>query len=217
VAEQGTAAYDSIDDLPPLVRAAVDLARAARFPYSCLPEQGALLRLLAAGAGPGTIGETGTGYGVGLAWLASGAHPDARLFSAERDPGRVEAARAVFRERSTVDIHGGDWTQLRAYAPYDLLVLDGGGQGKGMEPPLDPSDWLRPGGLLVIDDFAPLTGWPPRHAGHVDTVRQHWLDHPQLRATQINVTPASATILATYLGGAWIRRPAHDSMSSSGP
>jgi hypothetical protein len=52
---------------------------------------------------------------------------------------------------------------------------DGGGQGKGTEPPLDPVAWLHPGGLLVIDDFTPLTGWPPRYAGEVDVVRQHWL------------------------------------------
>jgi predicted O-methyltransferase YrrM len=199
VAEHGTAAYDGIADLPTLVRAAVDAARAAGFRYSCLPEQGALLRLLAAGVGPGAIGETGTGYGVGLAWLASGAHPDARLFSVERDPDRADAARGLFRDRSTVDIRSGDWTQLRTFAPYDLLVLDGGGQGKGTEPPLDPAAWLRPGGLLVIDDFAPLTEWPPRYAGELDIVRQHWLDHPLLRAVQVNITPTSATILATYV------------------
>jgi predicted O-methyltransferase YrrM len=52
---------------------------------SCLPQHGRLLQLLAGGIGVGTIGETGTGYGVGLAWMASAAHPDARLFSIERD------------------------------------------------------------------------------------------------------------------------------------
>lgn len=77
-------------------------------------------------------------------------------------------------------------------------MLDGGGQGKQDEPPLEPADWLRPGGLLVIDDFTPSNTWPPRYAGRVDTPRQHWLDHPDLHATQINVTPASATIIATY-------------------
>ncbi|WP_051808144.1 hypothetical protein [Actinoplanes subtropicus] len=36
---------------------------------------------------------------------------------------------------------------------FDLLVLDGGGQGKADEPPLRPADWLRSDALVVIDDF----------------------------------------------------------------
>lgn len=196
----GTAAYDEVADLPPLVRQAVDLARTAGFAYSCLPQQGELLRLLAAGVGPGLIGETGTGYGVGLAWLASGAHPQAKLVSIERDPERADAATSVFRDRSGVQARTGHWRELQDFGPFNLLVLDGGGQGKGDEPPLDPADWLVPGGLLVIDDMSPLTGWPPIYDGRVDTARQHWLDHPQLRATQVNTTPEQATILATYIG-----------------
>ena len=139
--------------------------------------------------------------------MASGAHPDARLVSVERDPERAAAAASVFRRLPSVRVRPDQWSELRAFAPFDMLILDGGGQGKGEEPPLDPADWLNPGGLLVIDDFTPLTGWPPTFAGHVDTVRRHWLDHPQLRATQVNVTPDQATILATYIGEKAIRNP----------
>ncbi|WP_204760823.1 hypothetical protein [Lentzea nigeriaca] len=71
--DSGTAAYDHCADLPPLVAAAVRAARQAGFAHSCLPEQGRLLRTLAGGVGGGVIGETGTGCGVGLAWLVSGA------------------------------------------------------------------------------------------------------------------------------------------------
>ena len=73
----GTAAYDRLTGLPPLVGRAVEVARQAGFGPSCRPEQGRLLYALAAGAE--MIGETGTGCGVGLAWLASGALPGARL------------------------------------------------------------------------------------------------------------------------------------------
>ena len=69
----GTAAYDGLTDLPPLVGRAVGLARRLGFANSCRPEHGRLLHALAAGAA--AIGETGTGCGVGLAWLASGARP----------------------------------------------------------------------------------------------------------------------------------------------
>lgn len=45
--------------------------------------------------------------------------------------------------------------------------------------------------------------WPKTGEGtakHVDHARVHWLDHPRLRATQVNVTPDQSTILATYIG-----------------
>jgi len=65
----GTAAYRDVFDLPDLVRDAVTAAIGAGFDFSCRPPQGRLLALLAAGVSGGVIGETGTGCGVGLAWL----------------------------------------------------------------------------------------------------------------------------------------------------
>ena len=47
---QGTAAYDGLTDLPPLVEHAVAIARREGFANSCRPEQGRLLLALAAGA-----------------------------------------------------------------------------------------------------------------------------------------------------------------------
>jgi predicted O-methyltransferase YrrM len=196
----GTAAYDGRGDLPPLVSAAVRAARERGFGLSCLPAQGELLRLLAAGLGPAArIGETGTGCGVGLAWLASGASSTARLVSVECEPSVADAARAVFGGTPNVEVLTGDWTALAGHGPFDLLVLDGGGQGKGSEPPLDPAGWLRPGGVLVIDDFAPTVDWPPAYRGEPDRARLHWLCHPSLLATQIRVTPEMTTVVATYV------------------
>jgi len=108
VSTSGTAAYEACTDLPPAVRAAVELAQAAGFPHSCLPQQGELLRLLAGGVGPAVIGETGTGYGVGLAWLATGAHPRAKLVSIERDPDRATVTANLFRNNPAVEVHLGD-------------------------------------------------------------------------------------------------------------
>jgi predicted O-methyltransferase YrrM len=141
----------------------------------------------------------GTGCGVGLAWLASGAAPGARLVSVERDAGRAAAAREIFADRPDVTIVTGDWRHLPG-APFDLLVLDGGGQGKGTEEPLDPAGWLTPGGLLVIDDFTPMTAWPPVHEGGPDTARLHWLRHPLLASAEVRIAPDTATIVATFLG-----------------
>ena len=199
----GTDAYTDLDGLPPLVRAAVLLARESGFGYSCLPEHGRLLQLLAGGVSGGIVGETGTGCGVGLAWLAEGARPGTRLVSVERDPERAARAAWLFAGRPDVSVLTGDWRSLREYGPFDLLALDGGGQGKGGDPAADAADparWLTTGGLLVMDDFSPLTQWPPLFEGEVDAARLHWLDHPRLRATQLNLTPAAATLLATYIG-----------------
>lgn len=122
----GTAAYGGCGDLPPLVGTAVATARRAGFTKSCLPQHGRLLEVLAGGLGAGTIGETDTGCGVGLAWLTSGAHSDARLVSIERDDDTAEIARGVFADEPRVRVRWGDWRELIQDAPFDLLVLDGG-------------------------------------------------------------------------------------------
>jgi predicted O-methyltransferase YrrM len=182
------------------VDAAVALADRVGFLNSCRPEHGRLLQVLAGGVGNGVIGETGTGCGVGLAWLASGAGPGARLVSVERDPVRAAAAAEVFAGDPRVRVVTGDWRDLRRDAPFDLLILDGGGQGKGDEPPLDPADWLRPGGAVVLDDFTPMTAWPPTHDGQIDAARTYWLRHPRLCAAELRVAPDAASIVATYIG-----------------
>jgi hypothetical protein len=110
------------------------------------------------------------------------------------------SGRAVFSAAANVDVMTGDWTELATAGPFDLLVLDGGGQGKDGGPPVEQANWLRPGGGLVIDDFAPSDGWPPRYAGQVDRARLHWLRHPRLLATQVRIAPDMVTVIAAYPG-----------------
>jgi predicted O-methyltransferase YrrM len=204
VSPQGTAAYDGLTDLPPLVERAVDLARRNGFAYSCRPEHGRLLYALAAGAG--RIGETGTGCGVGLAWLAAGARPGTRLFSVELDIGRAALAAELFADQPQVTVFQGDWTKITEEAPFDLLVLDGGGQGKSggnpeapeaTEAPADPEALLRPGGTLVIDDLTPASTWPPLFAGRPDPARMHWLTHPAVAAAELRLASDLAALVAT--------------------
>jgi predicted O-methyltransferase YrrM len=157
VSPKGTAAYDGVPDLPPLVARAVALSRRNGFGNSCRPEHGRLLYALAAGAG--VIGETGTGCGVGLAWLASGARPDARLVSVERDPDRAAQAAELFAGLPQVSIIRGDWREIAAAGPFDLLVLDGGGHGKQGSEPADPAE------LRLASDLAALVAtrrFPPQ-------------------------------------------------------
>jgi hypothetical protein len=93
---------------------------------------------------------------------------------------------------------------IEGYGPFDLLVLDGGGGGKrGNDTPADPAGLLRPGGTLVLDDFhPPLEFWPeeadPRdeYGRSTTAARAHWLQHPDLFATEVRVHPQVSAILA---------------------
>lgn len=185
-------------DLPPLVERAARTARHLDFPYSCRPEQGRLLRALAAGAR--RIGETGTGCGVGLAWLVSGMRPGATAVSVEQEPVRAKTAAALFSDLAPeVTVECADWTAIAGHGPFDLLVLDGGGQGKAGpdDTPADPLALLRPGGVLVIDDFSPTTRWPPLHDGRPDRTRLHWLTHPALRTVEVPLAPDLAVLVCS--------------------
>jgi predicted O-methyltransferase YrrM len=142
------------------------------------------------------VGETGTGCGVGLAWLVTGLPPGVPVVSVEQCPERVAATRTVFAGRSEVTVLCADWTEIYAHGPFDLLVLDGGGQGKNGAA-VDPARLLVPGGRLVIDDFTPSPAWPPQHHGRTDDARLHWLDHPDLRAVDLPVAPDLSVIVAT--------------------
>ena len=152
---QGTAAYDGLPDLPPLVEQAVSIARREGFENSCRPEHGRLLFALASGAD--VIGETGTGCGVGLAWLASGAKPGARLGSVELDAGRAALAADLFKDLPQVTVIHGDWREIHREAPFDLLVLDGGAHGKrGSERPGKPAgDPAAPAAVVDVSFLTP--------------------------------------------------------------
>jgi predicted O-methyltransferase YrrM len=197
----GTSGYQSAYGLPPLVTRALELARTLSFEFSCRPQQGRLLQLLAEGRRSGRIGETGTGCGVGLAWMLSGAGPGTKVFSVERDKQRARAVQDMFADLTDVTVLNDDWTALLTHGPFDLLVLDGGGSGKAPgSPTLDPKVALKPFGTLVIDDFTPLASWPPSHEGQVDRARLHWLQHPELLTAELVLCPEMSTIVGVRRG-----------------
>jgi len=200
-----TAMYAGRTDLPPLVARAVTLANQMGFIHCCIPQHGVLLQVLARGRAGGIIGESGTGCGAGLAWMASAVGPETRLVSVEVDAARAAACQALFAELPNVTVLHGDWRLIEQYAPFDLLVLDGGGGGKREnDPPADPARLLKPGGTLVLDDFwPPLEFWPEAadardgYGRSVTTARSHWLQHPDLFATEFRVHPRMSAIVAT--------------------
>jgi len=195
MAVDGVAAYERCGfDVPAIVQAALRRAREVGFANACLPEQGRLLEVLARGRAGGRIGETGTGCGVGLAWLASASDPATTLVSVERDPALAAVADDLFQDWPNVRVLHGDWTAIAEWAPFDLLVLDASAK---VDPArLDPVDLLAPGAALVIDDFSPMRTWPPRFAGEVDAERLHWLEHPLLLTTEIRLTASASALVA---------------------
>jgi predicted O-methyltransferase YrrM len=192
VTVRGNTAYEGIKHLPPLVRSAVAVASSQGFDHSCAPEQGRLLSVLARGYVGCRVGETGTGCGVGLAWMVDATDTATSFVSVEIDATRAEASSGLFAGEPNIRIIIADWRQLRSFGPFDLLVLDGGGKGKepGDDPPLDPADgWLAVGGTIVLGDFT------PGENAH-DEARRYWLNHPALHATEVLLTPTLSTVVA---------------------
>jgi hypothetical protein len=108
-------------------------------------------------------------------------------------------ASSFSQTRPHVVVQHADWSDLLEHAPFDLLVLDGGGAGKNGETPINIATALKVGGTVVIDDFTPMDRWPPVHLGEPDSARLHWLEHPQLRSTEVRLAADLATVVAARI------------------
>jgi predicted O-methyltransferase YrrM len=174
---------------PPLVERAAALATALGFQNSCTPETGRLLHVLAGMRGRERVGETGTGIGYGAAGIVSALDPSVPYYTAELDEARATAAAELFRDDEQVHVLAGDWHDvLGPHAPFDLLFHD----GSKRQPELDGEETLRllaPRGLIVMDDLTPGRAGP-------DAVRDFWLKRPDLAATELQVSPSEAVIVA---------------------
>jgi len=176
--------------LPPVVARALELERELGFGRSSIPEVGRLLHMLAGQRGRVRVGEIGTGIGVGAAWIVSALPPAVPFVTVELDNDRAAAAARLFADDENVTVLCGDWHELLPpEAPFDLLFYDGGGKQR---PDLDGEQvvgLLAPGGTVVLDDLTPGRSGP-------DPVREFWLEHPRLAATELLTTPETAAILA---------------------
>ncbi|WP_405801563.1 O-methyltransferase [Streptomyces sp. NBC_01506] len=180
-------------EIPHRVVAAEGIAAEAGFKKSCIHEVGRLLSLAAASKPHGVVAESGTGSGVGTAWLHSGLGTEARLVTVERDAELAGRAAGVFADDTRVSVLTGDWRLLERHAPFDVFFCDGGGK---RDDPARVVELLAPGGILLLDDFTPSSDWPPRFEGEVDELRLFYLTHPALNATEILTTPVSTAVVA---------------------
>jgi predicted O-methyltransferase YrrM len=144
-----------------------------------------LLAVLGAGR---RCAELGTAFGEGAEAIASTA---ASLVTTELDPERARIARERLAGLPNVEFLEGDWGYvLPSRGPFELVFLDAGDwkedlAGRGQLA----LDLLAPGGLLVKDDMTPDFQGP-------DPVREWLFSHPDLVATEILTTSATAAIVA---------------------
>lgn len=178
--------YSNETDLPDLVRRAVDLADKLGFKNSSAVPYGRLLRVLASAYRHGRIGESGTGCGVGTAWMASGVSLETPIVTIEIDAERAAATDEMFSLEKNIKVLNGDWKDLGRHGPFDLLFCDGGGKREGQEQVVA---MMNPGGMIVLDDLTPGRTGP-------DDVRDWWLNATSLQAIEISVSPELAAILA---------------------
>jgi predicted O-methyltransferase YrrM len=173
--------------LPPLVVRALALAEQAGFAKSCSPETGRLLQVLAGQRGRTRVAEIGTGCGVGSAWILSALDPEVAFVTVELDEQRAAEATELFAGDDNATVLQGDWQEVLAgEAPFDLLFADGG-RSKYDEELLG---LLAPGGTLVLDDLTPGYADP-------DPLRELWLRHRRLLATELQISPREAVIVGT--------------------
>ena len=173
--------------LPPLVERALALAERTGFTKSCSPETGRLLQVLAGQRGRTRVAEIGTGCGVGSAWILSALDPEVAFVTVELDEQRAAEAAELFTADDNATVLQGDWREVLAgEAPFDLLFADGG-RSKYDEELLG---LLAPGGTLLLDDLTPGYADP-------DPLRELWLGHRRLIATELQISPREAVIVGT--------------------
>jgi len=181
--------------IPALVVRALALAEARGFRHSSCLEAGLLLHALASTVTGGRIGEIGTGCGVGTAWMVSALQPNVGCVTIDSDPQLVAAVRDVFADQSAVQVLHGDWRELVAHGPFQLLFADGG-NAKTAHPD-QVLGLVAVGGLLVLDDLTPEEYWPEEWRGKPDPLRRYWLHHEQVSAIEVRLAERQAAILGT--------------------
>lgn len=185
-------------DLPKIVAAAMERARAAGFEFGCEVEVGRVLAVLA-GAVPdgGRIGELGTGVGVGTAWLVHGlgVRTDVEVVTIESDAATAAVAGSVAWPEFVRLIEGDALEHLEPNGPYDLLFPDApAGKLWGFERSVSA---LRPGGMLLLDDLDLADPTSP-FARQLRSAREAALSHPQLVSARLDF--GGGMVLSTRRG-----------------
>lgn len=188
--------YRSNTYVPKLVQSSKILAQRNGFESSCSDEAGRLLSILAAQVTQGGILEVGTGYGVGSSWILSSIAPTVKFITVDNSKEKIEATANHIRHKQAEFICG-DWKEVIAKGPFQFIFADAAA-AKTIEGEL-LFNTLSIGGMLFMDDFTPEEHFPKEWLGKPDKVREYWLNHSGLRATEIYLSSTSSAILATKI------------------
>ena len=183
-------------NVPPAVAGAKRRAKDLRFTLSCDDGVGRLLAMLAAAVPPGgRVLEIGTGVGTGLAWIVTGLgdRTDAEVVSIEVEARLSNAAR-MWPWPSHVQILTADASELDSMlGTFSLIFLD------AAEIKYRDVDaiirMLRPGGMLVVDDFHEEADTSELQHAEKVALRRALLGHPALQAVELDWS--SGVVLAT--------------------
>ncbi|THF71267.1 NUDIX domain-containing protein [Deinococcus sp. Arct2-2] len=184
--------------LPPRVAHALAEAERLNFDRSCSLDTGRVLRTLAATRPGARFAELGSGTGVGAAWLLSGMSVGAHLLTIDSDPEWTSVAREVLKGDACVTALHGDWQDALAYGPFDLIFSDCAPAKRETEQLESLLDALKPGGMLVLDNFSPPALLPPVLYGG-DPERERLWSHPRLSCTEVAVSAQKRVILAVRI------------------
>lgn len=179
--------------IPCLVTDAKKLAESRGFTGSCTDETGRLLSVLAGQVKAGKILEIGTGFGVGSAWMLSNIQPDVHFVSVDIERSKVELVSKMITH-SNAEFVCGDWKEITQQGQFQFIFADAA-TAKTIDGEI-LAEILEFGGLLLMDDFTPEEYWLEDWRGKPDPVREFWLNHVSLTATEIYLTPRSSAILA---------------------
>lgn len=182
-------------EVPKFVDDALDLAVRLEFDYNCLKPVGQLLQVLVASAGAGSIGEIGTGCGVGAAWMLSTLRGDQAFISIDSDVMKAHEVTTLMGHVERTHFIEGDWHEILNHAPFQLLFVDvSDAKDAGCDEVVDA---LQFGGIVLLDDFSPFQHFQAHTGLAVDERRERWLSHPKLLATEILTSKTTSVILGT--------------------
>ena len=188
--------YRSNSYIPELVKRSKQLASSKGFENSCSDEAGRLLAVLVGQIKTGKVLEIGTGLGVGSSWILSAIAPTVQFITVDNDKEKIDAT-ANHLIYSQVEYFYGDWKEVIEKGPFQFIFADAAA-AKTVEGEL-LIQTLDQGGMLLMDDFTPEEHFPEEWKGKPDKVREFWLNHNGLIATEVYLTPTSSAILVTKI------------------
>ena len=194
-------------NVPPAVAGAKRRAKDHRFTMSCEDGVGRLLGVFAAAVpSEGRVLEIGTGVGVGVGWITAGLgeRTDVEVISIEVDR-RLAAAASAWPWPGYVQILTADASEaatVNKLGTFDLVFVDAAPVKYGRDVDFNVR-LLRPGGMLIFDDFLAGPTTSEVEVSEKDVLRRSLSSHPELRAVELDWS--SGVIVATKVrvsGGA---------------